>query len=236
MALWAIITFIASFLIVFIPSMFCWLIPDPMGIDIFIKIARGWMLVWLRIVGCPVKVKGRGNFEKRKSYIVTFNHNSLMDVPISCPFVPGPNKTIAKSSFAKIPLFGFYYSKGSVLVNRRSEKSRRESFEKMKTVLAKGIHMSIYPEGTRNRTDQPLKSFHEGAFRLAVDTGHEIIPAVIFNTKKILPVNKKFWFWPGKIELHFLSPISPEGKTAEALREEIFNIMTEYYSANELVK
>lgn len=229
MAIWALITFIITFLIVFIPSMFCWLIPEPKGQDIFIRIARLWMNIWLRLVGCPLKVKGKENFIKGRTYIVTCNHNSLMDVPISCPYIPGPNKTIAKSSFAKLPLFGFYYMKGSVLVNRKDEESRRKSYEKMKAVLNKGMHMSVYPEGTRNRTAEPLKKFHDGAFRLAADTGTNIIPAVIFNTPKVLPVNKPFWFQPHRLELHFLPAIKTGTKTPEALKEEVFEIMKDYY-------
>jgi 1-acyl-sn-glycerol-3-phosphate acyltransferase len=72
-----------------------------------------------------------------------------MDVPLSCPFIPGANKTIAKASFTKVPLFGFYYMKGSVLVDRNSDESRRKSYDKMKAVLKGNMHMSVYPEGTR---------------------------------------------------------------------------------------
>ncbi len=230
LALWAMLTFILTFLIVFIPSMFCWLIPEPKGQKIFIDISRIWMSVWLRMVFCPFTIKGREHFLKGETYIVTCNHNSLLDVPLSCPFIPGANKTIAKSTFTRVPLFGFYYMKGSVLVNRNSEISRRQSFDKMKNILARKMHMSIYPEGTRNRTDQPLKKFHDGAFRLATDTNTAIIPAVIFNTKKVLPANKPFWFWPGKIELHFLEAIPVNGQTTEQLKEKVFRVMSDYYS------
>lgn len=229
-ALWALVTFIATFIIIFIPSMFCWLIPEPQGQVLFIKIARLWMTVWLRLTGCPIKVKGRENFLPGTAYIITCNHNSMMDVPLSCPFIPGPNKTIAKSSFAKIPLFGLYYMKGSVLVDRKSEESRRKSFEKMKAVLNKGMHMSVYPEGTRNRSAEPLKKFHDGAFRLAADTNKAIIPAVIFNTKKVLPPNKVFYFWPSGLEIHFLKPVPP-GNSFTDLKEKIFTIMSNYYRA-----
>lgn len=224
-ALWAMLSFILTFLIIFIPSMLCWLIPDPKGQAVFIWLARQWMNVWLFITGCPLKVRGKHNFEKGKTYIVTFNHNSLMDIPLSCPYVPGANKTIAKSSFTMVPLFGFYYMKGSVIVNRKSEESRKSSYEKMKAVLRKGMHMCIYPEGTRNRTDEPLKRFHDGAFRLATETGTSIIPGVIFNTKKVLPVGKGFWFWPHRLEMHFLPAVSAEGKSADKLREEVFSLM-----------
>jgi 1-acyl-sn-glycerol-3-phosphate acyltransferase len=131
-----------------------------------------------------------------------------------------------------VPLFGFYYIKGAVLVDRKSEQSRRQSFEKMKKVLDKGIHMCIYPEGTRNRTAEPLKKFHDGAFRLSVESGKAIIPAIILNTKKVVPLTKAFYFWPGKIEMHFLPAIAPGSMTSDELKEKVFSIMKEYYLAN----
>ncbi len=228
-AVWGILSFVGTFLIVFIPTMCTYLIPDPKGSDIFIKMSRIWMQVWLTLVACPLKVKGRENFATGKAYIVTCNHNSLLDIPLSCPFIPGPNKTIAKTSFTKVPLFGWFYRKGSVLVDRKSEISRRKSFEEMKRVLAMGMHMSIYPEGTRNRTKEPLKKFYDGAFKLATTTGNAVIPAVIFNTKKALPVNKPFYFLPHKLEIHFLAPIETGNLNSDQLKEIVFTTMQNYY-------
>lgn len=231
-ALWALISFMLTFLIIFIPSMICWLIPDPKGQKIFIQIARLWMNVWLRLTGCSVTIKGANHFKKGTTYIITSNHNSLMDVPLSSPFIPGANKTIAKSTFTKVPLFGFYYMKGSVIVNRNNDKSRRQSIEKMKAVLEQGIHICIYPEGTRNRSAEPLKKFYDGAFKLAVDTKTSVIPAVIFNTKKVLPLDKTFYFWPQKIQLHFLEPIQVADHSADQLKSIVFETMKEYYISN----
>jgi 1-acyl-sn-glycerol-3-phosphate acyltransferase len=232
-ALWGIITFITTFLLIFIPSILTWLLPNPFGQKVFIFIARVWMNIWLPMVGCPVSIKGREHFAKGKSYVVTCNHNSLLDVPLSSPFIPGGNKTIAKTSFMYTPLFGFYYMKGAILVDRKSDKSRKQSFIKMKQVLAKGIHMCIYPEGTRNRTAEPLKKFYDGAFKLAAETNTAIIPAVILNTKKALPANKPFFFLPHKLHIHFLPPISIKGRSAEELKEIVFAIMKDYYQQNE---
>jgi 1-acyl-sn-glycerol-3-phosphate acyltransferase len=76
-----------------------------------------------------------------------------MDVPLLTPFFPGPNKTIAKKSFSKIPLFGWVYTRGSVLVDRSSDRSRKKSYDDMKKVLLQdNLNMALYPEGTRNRT------------------------------------------------------------------------------------
>lgn len=236
MALWALVSFVVTFLIIFIPSMLCYLLPQKISMDIFIAISRIWMRVWLTMVGCPLNVKGKEHFKKGETYIVTFNHNSFLDVPLSCPFVPSGNKTIAKDTFAKIPLFGWYYAKGSILVNRKSDSSRRESFEKMKNVLAMGLHMCIYPEGTRNRTPEPLKPFYDGAFKLSVATQKSILPCVLYNTAKALPTNKAFWFLPKKLYMQFLPPISPANKTVEELKNTVFNTMQEAYKRGPLSK
>lgn len=231
-AVWGILSFAVTFLVIFIPSMITYLIPDPKGSAVFIRIAKLWMDVWLRLVGCPVTIKGKENFAKGRSYIVTFNHNSLLDVPLSAPYVPGANKTIAKTSFAKVPLFGWFYRKGSVLVDRNSDASRRKSFEEMKNVLKKGMHMCIYPEGTRNRTNEPLKKFYDGAFKLAVETNTAIIPTLIFNTKKAVPVHKSFFFIPHKLEMHFLPPVEVSNQTVEQLKEKVAGIMKTYYTSH----
>lgn len=231
-AVWGIVSFAVTFLVIFIPSMITYLLPDPKGSAVFIRIAKLWMDVWLRLVGCPVTIKGKENFAKGQSYIVTFNHNSLLDVPLSAPYVPGANKTIAKTSFAKVPLFGWFYRKGSVLVDRNSDASRRKSFEEMKNVLKKGMHMCIYPEGTRNRTNEPLKKFYDGAFKLAVETNTAIIPTLIFNTKKAVPVNKSFFFIPHKLEMHFLPPVEVNNQTVEQLKEKVAGIMKTYYTSH----
>jgi 1-acyl-sn-glycerol-3-phosphate acyltransferase len=64
---------------------------------------------------------------------------------------------------------------------------------------------------------------------LAASTGKSIIPAVIFYTNEVMPRNKMFYFWPHKVEMHFLEPIPVDDKSVEDLKQESFNIMKEYY-------
>jgi len=161
---WAAVAFVSTMLVFFIPFLlFCYFRPEPSKTYRFVAYSRIWMAVFLNLIGCPLTIRGRSNFQKGENYIVLCNHNSLMDVPVSSPYIPGGNKTIAKTELARIPLFGLLYQTGSVLVDRKSDASRKESFSKMKAVLAMGLHMCIYPEGTRNKTNEPLKSFHGGA-------------------------------------------------------------------------
>jgi 1-acyl-sn-glycerol-3-phosphate acyltransferase len=228
-ALWAMLWFVLTMLIVSLPI---WIIgwwPQPRQAQYSYRVFRVWMGFFFLITGLRLRKKGLENFKKGETYIVVCNHNTLLDVPVSSPGIPGPNKTIAKIEMARIPLFGLIYKSGSVLVDRKNEKSRRASFIEMKKVLSLGIHMCIYPEGTRNKTNEPLQRFHDGAFRLADDTNHAIIPALIFNTTKLFPNDKVFYFLPGKIEMHFLPAVEPGSQTTEQLKEKVFTLMKDYY-------
>jgi 1-acyl-sn-glycerol-3-phosphate acyltransferase len=229
-AAWGLISFVGSFIIIFIPTMFSYLFKDEKkGQDYFIWVSRCWMSVWLHLVGCPVTIKGKENFKQGENYVVVYNHNALLDVPLSAPFVPGGNKTIAKASFAKVPIFGFFYKRGSVLVDRGDNASRVKSFEDMKVVLEKGMHMCLYPEGTRNRTSDSIKPFYDGAFKLAIRAQKEVIPCVIFGTKEALPINKTFCFFPTQLQMHFLPPVSSANVDTKSLKEKVYNQMKAYY-------
>jgi 1-acyl-sn-glycerol-3-phosphate acyltransferase len=233
-AVWGIVLFVVTMLIFFIPFLlFSYFRADPEKTKNFNRFSRAWMAVFLTLIGCPLRVKGKEKFKKGQTYIVVCNHNSLIDVPVTSPYIPGGNKTIAKASFAKTPLFGMMYRTGSVLVDRKSEASRRESFSKMKEVLDMGLHMCIYPEGTRNKGAEPLKAFHDGAFRLALLSGKAIMPAVILHSRKIMPANKGFFLWPHPLSMHFLDPVAPEpGESVESLKQRVFRMMWDHYVQN----
>ena len=228
-AFWGLVSFIITFIIVFIPTMVSHLFPEKKGQDYFIAVSRYWMSFWLKLIGCTLKVTGIENFEPGKNYVVVYNHNALLDVPLSAPFIPGGNKTIAKASFAKVPVFGLFYKRGSVLIDRKSDNSRLKSFEDMKIVLQKGMHMCLYPEGTRNRTTEPLKPFYDGAFKLAIVSKKDIIPCVLLGTKKAMPINKTFYLLPTRLQMHFLPVVSSAGVKTRELKETVFNVMQQHY-------
>jgi 1-acyl-sn-glycerol-3-phosphate acyltransferase len=231
LAVWSAIAFIGTMLIFLIPIWAAGIFGEPASTVWMIRFSRMWMALYFPLSFIKVKISGKENFQPGENYIVVCNHNSFMDVPLSSPGIPGANKTIAKIEMSRIPLFGIIYKRGSVLINRKDENSRKESYQKMKDVLNMGIHMCIYPEGTRNKTDQPLKSFHDGAFRLSIETGKKMIPAIIRGTKEMLPSNKTLYFWPGKISMQFLEPIDPSKfHDLNALKEHVYKIMYDEYT------
>lgn len=102
----------------------------------------------------------------------------------------------------------------------------------MKSVLAAGMHMCIYPEGTRNRTAEPLKQFYDGAFKLATETKKEIMPCVIIGTKKAMPIHKPFYLLPVKLKMHFFPAVTADNISSKDLKEKVFTVMKDYYTAN----
>ncbi len=232
-AIWGAIWFIVTILLEIIMLIPGFLMKDPASTKWFHNTSRIWMNIFLGGVGCPVTVKGKEHFKKDKNYIVVANHNSFFDIFAVTPYLPNANKSIAKSSLAKIPVFNWVYGQGSVLVDRKNAASRADSFTEMKYVLEKlKLDMVIYPEGTRNKTGNPLKEFYNGAFRLAVDTQKTIIPVVIFNTRKILP-SGRFALAPHRIYLEILPEIPVEDKKHQQLKDEAFQKMWDCYAANE---
>lgn len=233
--IYALLLFVVTMLIVYIPIWLVALLPEPKRSIALHKVFRLWMGIYMPLVFCPVRRKGKEYFRAGEQYVVVSNHNSFVDVPVTSPWIPGPNKTLAKMEMGSIPIFGKIYRTGSILVDRQSESSRQKSFMKMRGTLRMGLHLCVFPEGTRNKSNKPLQHFRDGAFTVAIKEQKPIMPALIFNTGKILPHNKKFWAWPHVIDLHFLPPIPTEGYSSDNIadfKDKVRNVMMEYYVSN----
>lgn len=229
------LVFAITMLIVFIPIWIISLLPDPARSKALHPVFRLWMGVFMPVVGCPVSRKGKHHFKKGENYVVVCNHNSLVDIPVSSPWIPGPNKTLAKVEMAKIPIFGVIYKAGSILVDRKKEGSRRESINLMQETLDHGLHLCLYPEGSRNKTEEPLQPFYSGAFVTAIKAQKPLMPALIFNTGTILPHNRKIWARPKRIHFHFLEPVPTKGLTLDNLEElktKVHQMMETYYATH----
>lgn len=231
-ALWAALCFISTMLLVLIPISIVGFWKEPRRSILSQRIFAIWLKIFFMLSGVRRKIVGKQYFKPGDNYIIVCNHNSFMDPPLTSSSIPGTSKTIAKIEMANIPLFGIIYKRGSVLVDRKNDRSRKESFGKMKDVLQTGFHMCIYPEGTRNKTAEPLQPFQDGAFRLAVDAKKPVMPAVLFYTKNVLPLRKTFYFWPHHVEMHFLPPVYPEQKSTQELKSEVYEQMKNYYTTH----
>lgn len=170
------------------------------------------------------------SYDKNQSYIVVGNHNAAVDIPLNTSTCPKEIniKFLSKAEAAKIPFVGPLIKNLSVLVERKNSSSRKGTFELMAKELAKGYSIFLYPEGTRNRTSEPLKEFYDGAFKLAIEHQLPIVVCTLIGAKKINSPEKLMSFLPGEIFSHWEKPISTNGMTledVESLKGEVRKLM-----------
>lgn len=150
----------------------------------FFRLARIWAKFILFGMGFRVKVQQEQVLESQKSYMFIANHTSMADIMLMLVSVRNPFVFVGKKELAKIPLFGFFYKKTCILVDRSSERSRKAVFLRAQRRLKQGLSICIFPEGGVPDENVILDTFKDGAFRLAINHNIPIVPLVFFDNKK----------------------------------------------------
>jgi len=182
--------------------------------------------IFLTLVGIRLKVEGRERIDPKKSYVIVGNHRSSLDFIVNGHAFPGVFRFLAKQELLKIPVFGLIVRKMCLVVDRSSAMSRARSVVALKQQLAEGWSIFIYPEGSRNDTDQPLAPFFDGAFRIAIQTGAPVAVQTIVNIRHITANGEGLR--PGIVRIVWEEPIETEGldsKDIENLKEKAENLM-----------
>lgn len=156
----------------------------------FFKIARLWAVFILYGMGFTPKVIKEIKYEKGKSYLFVANHTSMIDIMLMLYVTRNPFVFVGKKELAKIPLFGFFYKRTCIMVDRSSTKSRRDVFNRAQEKLKKGYSVCIFPEGGVPEDEQViLDEFKDGAFRLAIEHRIPIAPLTFYDNKRRLSYN-----------------------------------------------
>ena len=114
----------------------------------FFKLARIWAKFILIGMGLPWKITHEQEIEKGKSYMLIANHTSMIDIMLMLITVKNnPFVFVGKKELAKIPLFGFFYKKTCILVDRSSAKSRQAVFLRAQRRLQQGTSICIFQKG-----------------------------------------------------------------------------------------
>lgn len=154
----------------------------------FFMIARWWAAIILYGMGFYPKVKREENLQEGKSYMLVANHTSMTDIMLMLVIIKNPFVFVGKKELAKIPLFGYFYKRTCILVDRGSQRSRKEVFERAQKRLKNGASICIFPEGgVPDDHSVALDQFKDGAFRLALDHQIPIVPIVFYDNKKRFP-------------------------------------------------
>ncbi|MEM0939245.1 MAG: lysophospholipid acyltransferase family protein [Bacteroidota bacterium] len=225
-SIWVIFSMTIFFSLCIFPLLIC--SPFKRFHIIALWINRLWALGFFKLAFIPVRYKWEFDPEKNKQYILCANHFSFMDIPALGLF-PKPFKFVGKSQLARIPLFGLMYNKIHITVNRSSYRSRANSLIQARKELEYGYNLGFFPEGgIRIKRFPEMENFHDGAFRLSVETNTPIVPISFPDNYQILPDDKilKIRRKPCRIIYH--RPIYPQGRgegKIKQLRYEVFRVI-----------
>lgn len=173
------------------------------------KVATGLSIFGVRLVGVKIVLQGLENLRSGQCYIFMSNHVSNLDPPILIPSIPGRCSVLVKKELFRTPILGTGMRLADLVpVDRADREAAIESVNAAKRVMAKGLHMVIYPEGTRS-VDGRLLPFKKGPFHLAMDSGVPVIPVTLLGTYESWPKNR-FALQRGTATVIFHPPIDPK--------------------------
>ncbi|MBQ4822091.1 lysophospholipid acyltransferase family protein [Aquimarina sp. MMG016] len=185
----------------------------------FFIFARFWAKIVLYGSGFLPKVTYDIKVDRKQSYMFVANHTSMTDIMLMLYCVKNPFVFVGKKELTKIPIFGFFYKRTCILVDRNSQRSRKEVFDQAHARLHDGTSICIFPEGgVPDDESLLLDEFKDGAFRLAIDHQIPILPLTFFDNKKRFSYTF-FSGSPGRMRAHIHREISTEGLTQENKKE-----------------
>jgi 1-acyl-sn-glycerol-3-phosphate acyltransferase len=163
----------------------------------------------LRLAGIRIRVLWQQPLDPSLYYLFLSNHVSNLDPPILLPLLPEPVAVVLKRSLMKIPILGWGMRLGHYIPVDRdgTVESAKENTEAATRVLASGVHVLSFVEGTRSR-DGRLQPFKKGPFYLAMHSGAPIIPISIYGTDSMMKKGS-LKIAPGTANVVFHAPITP---------------------------
>ena len=182
-----------------------------------------WAIKGLRLIcGVEWRVTGMDNLPVGTTApaILLVKHQSTMETFLMPVLMPHPLAYVFKKELLYVPFFGWAMARLDMIHIDRSQ--RAQAFNKVveqgKRLLAQGIWIIMFPEGTRIPRGQK-GTYKTGGTRLAVETGAPVIPVAV-SSAKCWP-RKSFLKHPGVVDVSIGKPIPSEGRRPEELMREV---------------
>ncbi len=151
----------------------------------FFWLARNfWAVPILYGMGCFPKIQRQQRMEKGKSYMLVANHTSMLDIMLMLIVSRNPFVFVGKKELVSIPIFGFFYKRVCILVDRDSVKSRTGVYRRAQKRLNQGLSICIFPEGGVPEEEIVLDQFKDGAFKMAIAHKIPVVPITFLDNKK----------------------------------------------------
>jgi 1-acyl-sn-glycerol-3-phosphate acyltransferase len=196
---------------------------------IFFKIAQIWAKCIVFLMGFKVETIRKTALIPNHSYMFSGNHTSMIDPFVMIALIPhNPSVFVGKVELAKIPIFGFFYRRTCILVDRSNAESRKEVYIKAQQKLDRGLSACIFPEGLVPEEHVILSEFKNGAFSLAIEHKIPIVPISFLDCKKRFSYTF-FSGGPGVLRVKFHDPIYTDNMTIEKdkdlLKQQVYDLI-----------
>ncbi len=227
-SIYAFVTFVIIMLLIFPFALMATLFGRIKGGNMVYRLCTLWADLWFPLIFIWHKRIYEAPHDKSKAYIFVSNHISYLDAAILPKAYRQPLRALGKAEMNKVPVFGFIYRNAIVTVDRSSAQHRATSVRILKSVISKGISVLVFPEGTFNMGNSPLKEFYDGAFRIAIETQTPVKPVLFLDAYRRMPYESLFRMTPGKSRLLYLEEIPVNGYTLNdvgKLKADVYAIM-----------
>lgn len=152
------------------------------------RLIRYWAKGNLWACRVSVRVRGLDRLDPRRAYVFMSNHRSQFDIlTLMAALQAFPLRWVAKHELRKVPVLGACMNRThQILVDRDSRTQAVATLRKVRELLAAGISVVFFPEGTRS-LDGRLLPFRPGGFMAAVEAGAPVVPVTINGSHAVLP-------------------------------------------------
>ncbi len=197
---------------------------------------RKWCYVIVYGAGFHLNIETEETLDRNQSYMFCPNHTSIMDGFILAIMSKNPIVFVGKKELSKLPVFGFFYRKVVIMVDRSDAESRKKVYELAKKRLKNGTSIAIFPEGLVPTENVVLAPFKNGAFSLSIEHQIPIVPHIYFDCKRLYSWNL-FKGHPGVLRVKQCKFVQTENLTAtnrDQLKKKTYEYMYKELSSDTL--
>jgi len=169
------------------------------------KLRIAYAQTLLNKLNINIKVLNPEKLPINGQYLLISNHKSVID-PLIIELATKDTELfgywIAKKELYKSFFFGTFVRNGGAIIIDRESSQMSSFFSDIKKCVKDGNSIYIFPEGTRNKTTEPLGEFKEGSKIIALKNRLPILPLHIkTNANDVLMSALKYRDKPYTIEV-----------------------------------
>lgn len=201
------------------------------------RLKKVWAHWILFTTGLRYSIRQQGKIERDRAYILVANHASYLDILTANIAFPNYFHFMGKAELRRIPMFGIFFRKMNISVDRSSRTDSHNAYKRAREDLRKGISLAIFPEGTIPPCTPELGPFKSGAFRLALEMQVPLVPVTFLDNWRLFPDQhgERLLLRPGLSRIVIHEPISSRGMTEAdlpGLRTRVRTIIENELTAN----